>query len=202
MNGWQVGLLLYIVFALLTLIPVLRVFVAGTDLYPGGPSFVDSAAFSEGAKDRLDQNFARIRGTLVFWKNQVSRYRAFHTYSVVWITLSTVAVPFLAQAISNPSSKWCVSIIGAYAALLLALSRAFKVEDNYRTFRQGESEVYDLVRRLLDDPLSFGSSEEEQLRRYFSQVASVRRSIRGAETDNFSSIEAATQSSGASPAEE
>ncbi len=37
MNGWQVGLLLYIVLALLTLIPVLRVVVAGTDLDPGGP---------------------------------------------------------------------------------------------------------------------------------------------------------------------
>jgi hypothetical protein len=44
----------------------------------------------------------------VFWNNQVSTYRAFHPYSVVWIKVSTVAVPFLAQAISNPSSKWCV----------------------------------------------------------------------------------------------
>jgi hypothetical protein len=199
MNGWDVGLLLYLIAVVLTLIPVLRVFIRGADLYPGGPSFAESTAFSEGAKERLTQNYARMRGTLEFWKSQASRYRALHTYFVVWVTISTVAVPFLAQAISIPSSKWCVSIISAYAALLLALSRTFRVENNYRAFRQGESEFYDLVRQLLDNPAAFGSSEDEQLRRYFSQVATVRRAVRTAETDNISSIDT-TSTSGSVPA--
>jgi hypothetical protein len=73
----------------------------------------------------------RIQGTLTFWKTQAIRYKAFHNYAVVWITVSTVAVPFIAQSVdsSNAWSKWCVSIIGAYAALLLALSRAFRTDD-------------------------------------------------------------------------
>jgi hypothetical protein len=90
-----------------------------------------------------------------------------------------------------------LSIISAYAALLLALSRTFRVESNYRAFRQGESEFYDLVRQLLDNPAAFGSSEDEQLRRYFSQVATLRRAVRTAETDNISSIETTSTSGSA-----
>jgi ABC-type long-subunit fatty acid transport system fused permease/ATPase subunit len=188
MNGWQIGLLVYAIMAVLTFLPVLWTIVRGTGLQAIGPTFVDSVYFSDGAKERLVQNYERTLGTLRYWRNQVSRYQAFHVYAVVWISLSTVAVPFLTQAVSGSWSKWCVSVIAAYAALLLALSRAFRVEDSYRAFRRGEAEFYDLVRRLLDDPGSFGSTEDERLHRYFAQVAAIRRAVRSAETDGASAL--------------
>ncbi|WP_143086471.1 hypothetical protein [Amycolatopsis saalfeldensis] len=67
--------------------------------------------------------------------------------------------------------------------------RAFRVENNYKAFRHGESEFYDLYRRLLDRPMLFGGTEAVQLASYFEQVEVIRRSIRTSETDNFPSVE-------------
>jgi hypothetical protein len=79
--------------------------------------------------------------------------------------------------------------VSAYTAVLLAFHKALKVDANYKAFRQGESEFYDLYRRLMDRPLSFGLTEEEQLSNYFEAVESVRRLIRNAEIDNFPTLE-------------
>ncbi len=170
--------------------PVGRALLKGVDLHPGGPSFDESPHFSEEARKLLDQHFERLRGTLGYWKTQASKYKAFHTYCLVWITLSTASVPFLSQAITDDAqSKWLLTIVGAHAAILLAFSRAFRVENNYKAFRHGESEFYDLYRRLLDRPRLFGLTEQQQLAAYFEQVEIVRRSIRTSETDNFPSVD-------------
>jgi len=192
-NGWEIALISYMSTAAATFLPVLYVLLRRATLYDWGPAFADSPHFSDAAKERLSQNFQRIQGTLTFWKTEAIRYKAFHIYAVVWITVSTVAVPFIAQSVnsSNPWSKWCVSIIGAFAALLLALSRAFRVENIYKGFRQGESDFYDTYRRLLDTPRVFGRTEEDQLRSYFSQVERIRRGVRSTETDDLPSVEGA-----------
>jgi hypothetical protein len=48
-------------------------------------------------------------------------------------------------------------------AILLALHKGSKVENNFRAFWNGESEFYDLYRRFLDTPQRFGATREEQL---------------------------------------
>jgi len=63
------------------------------------------------------------------------------------------------------------------------------VEVNYKAFRDGESDYYDLYRRMLDRPRAFGESESEQIDRYLEQVELVRRVVRSAETENFPSVE-------------
>ncbi|WP_410621443.1 hypothetical protein [Amycolatopsis sp. cmx-8-4] len=190
MNGWTLALILYPAAAVGSFVPVGRALLKGVDLHPGGPSFDESPHFSEEARKLLDQHFERLRGTLGYWKTQASKYKAFHTYCLVWITLSTASVPFLSQAITDDAqSKWLLTIVGAHAAILLAFSRAFRVENNYKAFRHGESEFYDLYRRLLDRPRLFGLTEQQQLAAYFEQVEIVRRSIRTSETDNFPSVD-------------
>ncbi|MEQ0563981.1 hypothetical protein ABJI51_33290 [Amycolatopsis sp. NEAU-NG30] len=190
MNGWTLALILYPAVAAGSFAPVGRVLLKGVDLHPGGPSFDESPHFSEEARKLLEQHFERLRGTLGYWKTQASKYKAFHTYCLVWITLATASVPFLSQAITDDAqSKWLLTIVGAHAAILLAFSRAFRVENNYKAFRHGESEFYDLYRRLLDRPRLFGQTEQQQLAAYFEQVEIVRRSIRASETDNFPSVE-------------
>jgi hypothetical protein len=72
---------------------------------------------------------------------------------------------------------------------MVGFHRGFKVPERYQAFRHGESEFYDLYRRLLDQPDTFGVTEEERLRRYFEEVAIVRKFVRKAETDSFPSLE-------------
>lgn len=106
------------------------------------------------------------------------------------MVVSASLVPILTPLISgNVWSKVFVTVISAHAAVLLGLTRIFRVEANYRTFRDGESDFYDLYRRMLDRPEVFGKTEDEQLRRYFEQVEVIRRVVRAAETDNFPSVD-------------
>lgn len=190
MSGWAIALVVYSSMALLSFLPVLRALIKWIDLKPGGPSFGQSPHFSEEGKNLLAQNFERMQGTLKFWKTHAERYRTFHIYSLTWISLSTVGVPLLAQAIdSDPWSKWLLTVVAAHSAILLAVSRAFRVEAHYKAFRNGESEFYDLYRRMLDRPSVFGGSERERIDRYFEQVETVRKIVRAAETDNFPSME-------------
>jgi hypothetical protein len=163
-------------------------------LNPGGPSFDKSPHFSETAKIKLTQHYERLTGALSFWKNQAEKYRVFHRYCLCWSITAGVLVPFLAQAIgSDGVSKWLVTIVAAHAALMLGFSKGFRVEQNYKAFRQGESEFYDLYRRFLDSPQEFGETEEKQLASYFSQVNFIRKIVRSAEIDNIPSIEEASK---------
>lgn len=190
MSNWAIALVIYSSLALLSFLPVLRALVKWIDLKPGGPSFDQSPHFSDDEKLLLSQNFERMQGTLKFWKTQTERYRLFHIYSLTWISLSSVGVPLLAQATTaDPWSKWLLTVVATHSALLLTMSRAFRVEAHYKAFRSGESEFYDIYRRMLDRPGAFGVSHREQIDRYFEQVETVRKVVRNAETDNFPSVE-------------
>jgi hypothetical protein len=94
-----------------------------------------------------------------------------------------------------PNRNWnlFLTVVSTHTALLLAFQKGLKVDDNFKAFRRGESEFYDLYRRLLDRPKTFGNSEEEQLDAYFADVESVRKCIRNAETDNLASVQGAEQ---------
>jgi CRISPR/Cas system-associated protein Csm6 len=127
---------------------------------------------------------------LKFWKKQAVTYKRFHYYTIWWTIPSAVVIPFLAQAVTqDPFSKWLITLISSHTAILLSLHKALKVERNYKAFRQGESEFYDLYRRLLDRPSAFGETEEEQLNNYFDAVENVRKYVRNAEVDNFPAVE-------------
>jgi hypothetical protein len=116
-----------------------------------------------------------------------------HYYTVCWSIPSSVAVPFLAQAITaTPVTKWLLTAVSGHTALLLAFHKALKVEPNFKAFRQGESDFYDLYRRMLDRPHTFGATEKLQLDRYFDQVENLRKHIRNVEIENLPSIDQAT----------
>lgn len=189
-NGWALALWVYVLCAVVSFMPAAKRLVSSSALKAGGPSFDASPHFSEAAKQQLTQNYERIAGTLTFWKTRAERYHAVHTYSLFWMAVSAVAVPTLAQNIANnPWSKWLITVISGHAALLLLMVRTFRVEANYRAFRDGESSFYDLYRKMLDRPRAFGRTEEAQLRTYFEQVELARKFIRNAEIDNFPSVE-------------
>lgn len=191
-NWWLVSIITYASLAFLTAIPVLNAIFGKIELHPGGPNFLESKHFSEDAKEALQQNFERIRGTLGFWKQQSEKFKRAHYYCLIWTIPSSVIIPFLAQASNDdPLSKWLITIISAYSAILLAIHRSFKIAENYRAFREGESSFYDAYRRMLDRPHTFGKTEEIQLDTYFDEVENMRKFVRNSETDNTPSIEQA-----------
>ena len=61
--------------------------------------------------------------------------------------------------------------------------RGLKVEENFKAFRHGESEFYDMYRRLLDRPSSFGDRFEKQFAKYAADTETLRRNVRNAETN-------------------
>lgn len=185
-TGWELANWLYSIFAILSFIPVLKAILKKIELNPGGASFNDSSHFSIRAKELLNQHYSRIQGTLIFWKNKAEWHRRFHYYTLLWTIPVSIIIPIITQYIETSfESKLFLTIISTHSALTVAFHRALKVENNFKAFRHGESEFYDLYRQLLDRPKSFGQTEEEQMGKYFKEVDFIRRTVRTAETDNF-----------------
>ena len=188
MNPWLLATLGYLGLAAVTFLPVASALLRRIVLHDGGHGPDQSPLFSEDARIRLQQNHSRLLGTLAFWKKQAELYKRFHYYSLGWVIPSSVLVPVLTQVITqDPYSKWFLSVVAAFTAILLSFQKWLKAEQNYKAFRLGESSYYDLRRQILDRPLSFGDSEQVQLDAYFLQVEKLRRQVRDAEIDNFPS---------------
>jgi len=186
MNPWFIAVLAYLGLAGITFIPVMVSLLRKVRLHDAGDGPEKSPIFSDKAKTLLQQNHSRLLGTLGFWKLQAELYKRFHFYSLGWVIPSSVIVPFLTQAITeDPYSKWFLSIVAAFSALVLSFHKWLKAEQNYKAFRLGESGYYDLRRQMLDRPHSFGETEDAQLEKYFVQVEEIRRRVRDAEIDNF-----------------
>jgi hypothetical protein len=192
MDYWIAAIYGYLALAIITLIPSIHNLIGKIKLHPGGASFGDTEHFSEPVKKKLEQHFSRIQGTLRFWKKKAAIYTSFHYYCVTWTILSSWAVP-LVGAITPQSggsnAKWLLVTISSHVALSLSFHRGLKVAEGMKAFRLGESEFYDLYRRLLDRPKSFGENEEKQVERYFAEVERVRRLVRSAEADSLPDID-------------
>jgi hypothetical protein len=190
MNWWGVFLVCYIAAAVLSLIPTIKAALKRIDLKEAQFSFKESPNFSDEAKKVLEQHYSRLQGTLVFWKNNAAKYGNFHHYCIFWTIFGGIIVPILTQAITeDPYSKWALTVISAHVALLYALHKGLKIEDNYQNYRMGESEYYDIRRKLLDRPKTFGDNEESQINEYFQQVEFVRKEMRNREVGAVPSID-------------
>lgn len=189
-NIWIDFIIIYVFLAIITFIPTLRAIFKRVKLNPGGDSFKVSLYFSQNQKSLLEQHYSRIQGTLGFWKNQAEKYKNFHYYCLFWTIPSSIIIPIIIQSMNdNNLSKMLLTIISTHTAILIAFHRGFKVEDNSKAFRLGESEFYDTYRRILDRPSSFGKNPDEQIENYFKQVEEIRKFVRNAETDNFPKID-------------
>lgn len=187
---WEKAVWVYIILAILSFIPVLIAILRKVKLNPGGDAFDSSPHFSEDSKKLLNSHYTRIYGTLIFWKNKAEWNKRFHTYTLVWSIPISILIPVITQSVDNlNASKLFLTIISSHIAIIIGFHRALKIENNYKAFRQGESDFYDMYRRLLDRPLSFGPTENEQIDKYFREAENIRRFVRNAETDNFPMIE-------------
>lgn len=189
MDIWNIFIVIYGLIALITIIPIIKALFKKVKLFPGGSGFDECIHFSENGKKVLSQHYTRIYGTLIFWKNKAELYRHLHYYCLIWTTFISVIIPVVAQFINKSNNSiMFLTLISLHSAIAITIHRSLKVEQNYQSFRLGESEFYDLYRRLLDIPSEFGTTEEEQIKTYFSQVETIRKHVRNAETNNTPSL--------------
>ncbi|WP_027156665.1 DUF4231 domain-containing protein [Methylobacter luteus] len=190
MDAWKIGIVVYLITLIATFLPVAKAIARKVELKPGGEGFQESSHFDEKHKKLLLQHYSRIQGTLGYWKNLAELYKSLHYYLLLWTIPSAVVIPVLTPFIVDSNfSKEAVTILSAITAVLLAFHQGLKVEDNLKAFRHGESEFYDLMRRLLDRPNSLGKTQSEQIDAYFEEVARIRRFVRNAETDNLGTLD-------------
>lgn len=190
MDGWHYAIIAYVSIALLTALPTLKALWRGVDLFPGGPGFESSDHFTLEQKERLKRHFDRLSGTLRFWKSKAALFGAFHYYCISWTIISSWAVPLLcAVTPADSNSKWLITTVSAHVALALSFHKAFNIAENLKAFRLGESDFYDLRRRMLDRPQTFGKTAEEQIENYFEQVETIRKLIRFAEAGNIPTLQ-------------
>lgn len=194
MDYWLFATFLYVIIAALSFIPILLAILGKVKLHPGGKSFDSSIHFNQSEKELLIEHYSRIAGTLGFWKNQALKFKRFHYYVLCWTIPSAVLIPIITQTITeNNNSKLFLTVISSYTAILLAFHRGLKVEDNFKSYRHGESEFFDTYRRLLDRPNSFGQDKSDQIERYFTEVEIIRKYVRNAETDNLAALDDAAK---------
>ena len=189
----------YLILALITLVPTLKNIMIGVKLNPGGDSFDKCPHFSKENQERLSAHFTRLAGTLGFWKKRAETYTSFHYYCAIWTILSAWAVPILASlspTAQQPDvfSKLLIVLVSGHVALALSFHKGLKIADGMKSFRHGESEFYDLFRRLLDRPKTLGKNEESQINAYFTEVERIRRLVRNAETESLPTVEDVKQS--------
>lgn len=194
MDIYQIFFWAYLALAMFTLIPTIKNVLVGVKLNPGGASFDESSHFSTENKKRLLDHFSRLMGTLGFWKKRAEAYTSFHYYSVIWTILSAWAVPIIASLSPNPEtttifSRLLIVLISGHVALTLSFHKGLKIADGMKAFRHGESEFYDLYRRLLDRPHTLGNDENEQIDNYFEEVERIRRFVRNAETESLPTVD-------------
>jgi hypothetical protein len=117
---------------------------------------------------------------------------------MLWIIVLSVSVPVLTQVTRTYEAQDIFSgifltIATTHIALVTSLHKFFKVEQNFKAFRLGESEFYDAYRRLLDTPNTFGQTEDQQVEKYFELISLIRKGVRGAETDTYAGLEEVRQ---------
>jgi hypothetical protein len=197
MTAWAVALFIYVFAAVASLVPVLIATFGKIELKPSGPGIEDSPYFSSESKKKLTQNFDRMRGTLRFWKQQAAKYERLHLYCMLWLIILSAITPVLTLAVpqypNDPFARWVLTAAALHISIITGMHKFFKVEVNFKAFRQGESEFYDTYRRMLDNPQSFGKTEDIQLAQYFNQSALIRKQVRNAETDTYAGLEEVRQ---------
>lgn len=192
LDVWILLTVIYVAVAFLSFIPTLAAIRMKVELHPGGKSFEDSNHFSDLNQKKLIEHYSRMAGTLGFWKNQSLKFKRFHYYVLCWTIPSSVLIPIITQTVSDQNnSKLFLTVISTFTAILFAFHRGLKVEDNFKSYRHGESEFFDTYRRLLDRPEVFGKTEDKQISTYFLEVEAIRRYVRNAETDNLATMDEA-----------
>ena len=193
---WLAATVVYCFLALITLLPVCAAMLKRVKFEPRPSPFGDAEKPGD-MVDRLNKHFSRMEGVLHYWNIRAKWNMRFHYYILCWTLLVSAMIPVVVTFTDVDSyAKLFLIIISLHSAIMLAFHRALKIENNYKSFRHGKSEFCDMYRRMLDNPRSFGETEDDQLNTYFAEAERIRKSMRSAELDNFPGLDEKQSSAG------
>ena len=97
-------------------------------------------------------------------------------------------MPILIQSIAGiAEGKILLTVISAHSAVIVAMHKGFKVENNYRDYRICESNFYDEYRKLLECDLS-KVNQDDVVNQYIEKINMIRKAGRAIEIDNMPNI--------------
>ncbi|NET25963.1 hypothetical protein [Okeania sp. SIO1I7] len=182
-NPWAIGVIILCIGIFITIVPIIRAFLKKIDLDSAGTWFDNANNLGE-EQERLKEHFSRIKGTLVYWKNQAAAYQRLDSARVIWSLISAISLPVLIQ-FYDATDKLAVSfmtLLTTWTGLIVTVAYTFKAEEKYQGFRQQESDYYDISRTLLDFPNSDPQLLKQQVDEYIQKVADIRKFARRIET--------------------
>jgi len=183
-NPWAAGLGALGVAIGATAVPVLQAMLHRVHL-DAAPTWLQDSKNLGAERDRVVEHYGRLKGTLVYWKNEAAAHHRLYQASVIWSLLSGVLIPVLVQFYdeSDAWSKGFMTILTTWTGFLVAITHTFKSEHRYQGMRQQESDYYDLARTFLDQVEPDDPTELARLvDRYFEDTARIRRMARRVET--------------------
>lgn len=140
-DPWAVAIALQVVGMVATVIPVGQALLERIDLN-AAPTWIEHSVHLGAQRDRVLDHYARIKGTLVYWKNQAAAHSRLHSASVTWSLLSAVLLPVLVQYHdqSNDAANAFLTMLTTWTGLVVAVASALKSEQRYQGMRQTESD--------------------------------------------------------------
>lgn len=182
-GAWEGACIILFVGIGFTVVPILLAFLRRVRLEDAVPWF-EGATQLRGQQQRLQDHYARIRGTLVYWKNQATAHHRVHLSRVLWSLLSSALLPVLIQFYEpqKPAAVVFMTILPLWTGLLVIIALTFRSEEQYQGFRRQESDYYDLSRQLLDTPSDDDDELRQQVDSYISTVEEIRKMARKVET--------------------
>lgn len=182
LSPWLYAISILIISIILTLIPLVKAMLQKVEPDKATPWFNDAIQLAD-QQERVIANFDRIKGTLVYWKNQAYAYSKLEDARLFWSILSSVLLPILVQVYDKSLlANIFFTTLTVWTGILVTFSYTLKAEQKYQGFRAIESDYYDISRELLDFTKKEPQELEAQVENYFKTVEKIREMARDVET--------------------
>lgn len=180
---WAAGIATLMVSIVGTAIPIAYAMLHKVDVNVA-PVWIENTTNLGEQHDRVKEHYGRIKGTLVYWKNEAAAYHRLDTARVIWSLISAVALPVLIQYYdqSDTLANAFLTILTTWTGLIVSLAYTLKAEQRYQGMRQQESDFYDIARNLLDSTSPDDLQLKEKVDEYIKRVEAIRRTARKVET--------------------
>lgn len=187
---WGVIMILFFICVLLSVIIICKVFKPKFNVKSVGQKQENNAfdgipLVSDELKQWLEKHYESLIPLLTIWQRRAWRYGAMHYFVVIWTAIISLSLPFIIPYIGDGNySKILVQVATAFSAIMFGLHSTFKMKELYQKYRLFESSVYTLVRKMKNDPESFGDEDSKRRINYANAIEKIREGARSVEIDN------------------
>ena len=98
---------------------------------------------------------------------QVTQYRLFNSYVIIVQIITSIGIPLLSQLTScSRTSSLLLTIVSTHAGISLALEKAIRSQEKYRSYRITESAALDVWRKMVHVPWTLHDSQALMMQKH------------------------------------